>query len=419
MLEASDEARVSLRTPILFVLAPFALLYALCNYYRSVNAVLAPHLIAAFQLNAAQLGLLVSVYFLCSALFQVPLGLILDRFGPRRVQATLIILAAGGACIFALGSYWPLLLFGRAIMGIGSAGGLMTSILAVTMWFPSSRWPVMTGLVMSLASIGALFSTLPTQLVLNVTDWRHVLLGVALLSIAAVGLLLAVVPEKKREAKGESFGEQLRGLGLIYRDPLFWRFAPLYLTTTGSTMAFQSLWAGPWLHDVAGFGANAVATHLLVISALQICSYFVIGWLATTLAKFNIKLPHIVMTGSAIYIASVTPLLLPNGAGVWSVILGAGLLSNVNTLCYSIMSRHFPKHMTGRANAALNFFYFIGAFIVQFAVGLVMDTVPATVPGHYPVTGYRLAFAVMIALQIVAWTWCILRREKVAEAAAD
>jgi hypothetical protein len=121
-----------------------------------------------------------------------------------------------------------------------------------------------------------------------------------------------------------------------------------------------------------------------------------------------VPLVRIVHIGSALYIATLTPLLLPTGIGMWSVIGGIGLLSNINTLCYPILSQYFPAAMTGRATTALNSFFFVGAFLVQSAIGLVIDLVPATEPGHYPALAYQLAFAVMIALQLGAWAWCLI-----------
>lgn len=406
------------RFPVLAVLVPFALVFALCNYYRTVNAVLAPYLIQQLSLNAGQLGLLISVYFLVSALFQAPLGLLMDRYGPRRVQAVLIVVAGLGAIVFALGTSWPVLITGRAIMGIGAAGGLMTSIQAVTLWFPASRWPFFNGFVMSLGALGSLAATLPTQYLIDLFDWHHVLVAVAFIGFIGSVVLFGVVPEKRKAPKGETLGDQLRGMAAIYRDRLFWRFAPLYLSTTGSTMAFQSLWAGPWLHDVGALDAQAVASHLLMLSLLQIGSYFLVGFIATELGKRNVPLTRIVQCGSAIYIATLTPLLLPTGIGLWSVILGIGLLSNVNTLCYPILSQYFPAAMTGRATTALNSFFFVGAFLVQFAIGLVIDLVPATEPGHYPALAYQLAFAVMIALQLCGWAWCLITPKKLRVAAS-
>jgi MFS family permease len=401
------------RWPVLTVLVPFALLFALCNYYRTVNAVLAPHFIHDLGLDAAQLGLLVSIYFLMSALFQAPLGLLMDRFGPRRVQATLITIAGIGAAMFALGDSWPVLLAGRAIMGLGAAGGLMTGLMAVTLWFPAARWPLFNGFVMALGATGSLVATEPTQFLLGYADWHQILLGVAVISVVAGGLLLWIVPEKERQAT-LTMASQLQGVATIFRDRLFWRFAPMYMAAVGSTMAFQSLWAGPWLHDVAQLDPEHVATGLLAMSILQIASYFGVGLLATELNRRQVPLVRVVITGAALSVLSQTPLMWPSGAGYWIVLAGLGLLSNMTTLCYPILSRHFPPALTGRATTALNMFFFVGAFAMQYMIGLVIDLVPTSTPGHYPVIAYQLAFAMMFTVQVSAWLWCLVKPREAA-----
>ena len=206
---ARVEEPVVARLPIWSVLAPFALIFGLCNYYRTVNAVLAPDLINGFHLSAGQLGLLISIYFLVSALFQAPLGLLMDRYGPRRVQGALILIGGCGVLIFALGTTWPVLLLGRVVMGIGAAGGLMTAIQAVTLWFPAPRWPFFNGMVFSTGAFGALVATLPTRWLLDLVDWHHVLVGVAVVSFFASFWLFGMVPEKKRPPKGETLRQQL------------------------------------------------------------------------------------------------------------------------------------------------------------------------------------------------------------------
>src|ERR1041385_2894223 len=127
---------------ILSVLAPFAAGFFLSNYYRSVNAVLSPRLIADFQLTAADLGLLTSIYFFTSAIFQAPLGMLMDRYGPRRVQAALLAMGGIGVLIFALGQDRLVVMLGRAVMGMGAAGALMTSFQAIGIWFQAERRPV-------------------------------------------------------------------------------------------------------------------------------------------------------------------------------------------------------------------------------------------------------------------------------------
>lgn len=406
---ARDAAQRRESLPILRVLIPFALVFALSNYYRFVNAVLAPRLVADFDLRASDLGLLVSAYFLVSALVQAPLGLMMDRYGPRRVQAALIALGAIGALIFGLGESWTMALLGRIVMGIGAAGALMTSFQAVTLWFPAARWPLFNGIVMSVGGLGALAATLPTQWLVDLAGWRQLMVGVALASVAGALMLAVFVPDKVAERHPATLGEQFRGIATVYRDPVFWRVAPLFMTTIGSTVAFQSLWAGTWLRDVAGLAPHAVASDLLILTLVQIAAYTGTGLLAGELNRRGVPLLRIVLVGGALYILSQVPLVLSTGIGRWIVLLGMGLLSNVNTLCYPMLSAHFPKSLTGRANTALNTFFFIGAFALQFAVGLVIDLFPAEASGNYPVLAYQLAFAVMVVIQVASWLWLLVR----------
>lgn len=416
MTETSRPAALPGRLPILTVLAPFAVIFALGNYFRFMNAVLAPHLIADLQLTAGDLGLLVSAYFLVSALFQAPLGLLMDRFGPRRVQAALIVLGGVGALIFGAAQTWPIALLGRVVMGIGAAGALMTSFQAVTLWFPMARWPFFNGIVLGIGGLGSLAATLPTQWLIDLAGWHRLMIGVALASFAGGLMLFAVVPERTADKKPASFGEQLRGIGEIYRDRMFWRVAPLFMTTIGSNIAFQSLWAGTWLRDVASLDPHDVATDLLILTLVQIVIFVVNGFIASELNRRGVALIKIVSIGAALYILSQTPLVLPTGIGRWIILLGMGLLSNVNTLCYPILSQHFPPRLIGRANTALNTFFFIGAFTLQYMVGLVIDLFPAESSGHYPVLAYQLAFTAMLAAQIASWIWLLIPPRQAAQA---
>ncbi len=415
MTETSRAAAFLGRQPILGVLAPFALVFAVGNYFRFMNAVLAPHLVADLHLTAGDLGLLVSAYFLASALFQGPLGLLMDRFGPRRVQATMIIFGGVGALVFGIAASWPLALVGRVMMGLGAAGGLMTSIQAVTLWFPAPRWPFLNGVVLSVGALGALAATLPTQFVIDLVGWRQLMIGVALAAFAGGLLLFTVVPERVADKRPSSLGEQLRGLGEIYRDRVFWRVAPLYLTTVGSTIAFQSLWAGTWLRDVAGLGPQAIASDLLILTVMQVASYVFNGFVASELNRRGIGLMRIIIVGAALYVLSQTPLVLPTGIGRWAVLFGMGLLSNITTLSYPMLAQHFPQRLVGRANTALNTFFFGGAFTLQYMVGLVIDLFPPEASGHYPVMAYQIAFGLTVSAQIASWIWLLIPPKERAE----
>ena len=403
-MECKGRERTATWRLVFTIVVPFGIGFFLSNYYRSMNAVLSPRLISDLGLTATSFGLLTSVYFFATALFQLPLGLLMDRYGPRAVQATMMMLASAGVAIFAVGQQLPLLIFGRAVMGIGAAGALMTSFQAVTLWFPASRWPLINGLVLGAGGLGALTATLPTELILHVTDWRHLMLGVAVASLAAGALIATVVPDRKAGRDSGSLREQLQGVARIYSDRLFLRIAPLYATTVGGNLAFQGLWAGPWLKDVAHLSSSQIARGLLVVAVLQTISYVVVGWLAGVLGKRGIGIPRIIGIGTLLFIASQGGLLMPSGTARWPVLVGMGVFANVNLLSYPLLARNFPAGLVGRVNTAINLFVFLGAFVLQYAVGALIGLFEPVSPGVYPAYAYQVAFAVMVAVQAASWT---------------
>ncbi|MCB1809326.1 MAG: MFS transporter, partial [Candidatus Competibacteraceae bacterium] len=135
------------------------------------------------NLDAADLGLLTSVYFLAFALFQLPLGILLDRFGPRRVETTLLLVAASGALLFAYSETSGGLLLGRALIGMGVSACLMASFKTTASWFPRARVPAMNAWIMTAGGLGALSATRPVELALEFTDWRGV---VSILGFATI-----------------------------------------------------------------------------------------------------------------------------------------------------------------------------------------------------------------------------------------
>lgn len=126
------------------IIVPFAAAYFLSLFFRSINALIAPDLVSELALGPSDLGLLTSMYFLTFALFQLPLGALLDRFGARRVQGTLVAVAAVGAAIIAVGQDLATVAAGRALVGLGFAGGLMSAYKQMADWFPPARLPSST-----------------------------------------------------------------------------------------------------------------------------------------------------------------------------------------------------------------------------------------------------------------------------------
>ncbi len=386
---------------------PFGAGYFLSYLYRSINAVIGPPIAAEFGLGAADLGLLTSVYFLGFGLFQLPLGILLDRYGPRRVQCALLLVATGGAIIFSTVQSFALLTLGRALIGIGFAGGLMASFKAITVWFPRDRWPLVNGLIMGFGGLGTMAATTPVEMALEWVSWRTVFHFLAAVTAAVSILILLAVPAHRSEREGgaDSMRETLTGLGLIFRDRLFWRVAPVSIAAMGAGLALQGLWAGPWLQDVAGLSSNEVARHLLVLNVALTLGMLATGIVADGFARIGVGPLGVVGFAASILIVPLVLLILevhPRGYWVWALF---GFLSNLAIVVYPAISAHFTVRYAGRAMTGLNLLLFLGAFLIQYLVGAVIDLWPPGPGGGYHPDGYRSAFWLAGFLIVLGVGW--------------
>ena len=191
------------------IFVPFALGYFLSYLFRVVNAVIAPNLAADIGVDPSQLGLLTAAYFISFASFQLPLGVLLDRFGPRKIEAFLLLFAAAGSFVFAKADSLMGLVLGRALIGFGVSACLMAAFKGFVLWFPSEQWPRVNGFQMAAGGLGALTATAPVEAALGVTDWRGIFYLLAVLCLVVAAAVFFVVPEKKIQTTGIRFGDQI------------------------------------------------------------------------------------------------------------------------------------------------------------------------------------------------------------------
>ena len=206
---------------ILFIFVPFSIGYFLSYLYRSTNAVLAPYLNQDLGINAEELGLITSVYFLTFALFQLPLGILLDKYGARRVQTILFIIASIGAMTFALGNDVLQLTIGRGIIGLGVSGALMGAFKAISVWFPKERLSLLIAIYLGFGAMGAVVASTPLELALNITSWRIIYLFLSVITMLVGFLIFFVVPEKKMPSDENKNDNIIKVLKEIYSSYTF------------------------------------------------------------------------------------------------------------------------------------------------------------------------------------------------------
>jgi MFS family permease len=392
------------RRLLALVFLPFAAGYFCSFLFRNVNSVVFPELTREFGLTPGSLGMLTSAYFVTFSLAQLPLGVLMDRYGPRLVNGVMLLVAAAGAVVFALAQSLPVLAAGRALIGMGVAVCLMSSMTAFVLWFPRERTATLFGWMLLVGSCGALTATKPVELLLRVMDWRTLFWWLAALAAGASALLLFVAPEKSVAGKGQTLRSQIAVIGTVYRSRDFWNIGLAAALVQGVAIGLLGLWAGPWLRDVVGLTRADMADRLLVAAAAFGVGGVVCGTLSDWLARRGVAPVATYFAGCIACTLAMLPIVLGvrDGAVLWWALF-VGFCA-FGSLSYPLISTRFPREITGRLITALNLVTFSTAFIAQFAVGLIINLWPV-VDGRYALAGYQTSFALFFGLQVLAVAW--------------
>ena len=387
---------------------PFAAGYFLSYLLRNVNAVIAPELTRELGVSAADLGLLTSAYLLAFSAFQLPLGVLLDRYGPRRVEAALLLIAAAGSAWFAVGASLTELALARAAIGLGVSACLMAAFKAFSVWYPVERLPALNAAVMVAGGLGALAATTPLAWAVPVFGWRGLFLVLAGLTVLAA-LAIFSTPEKPASAAGSTLAGQLRELLGVLRSPAFWRYPPMTATALGGFVALQGLWAVPWLMDVGGQTREVAAFHMLLTTLAMVAGFLATALFIGPLRRRGFPPSRVMAIGNALALLVMLALWQDIGSShlLWSVL---GMTFAVGNVAYAEITSRFGPALAGRVNAALNLCTFVGAFVIQWGYGVMVDGLGAA--GWTLAESHRAAFGTLLALQAAGFGWYLWQRPR-------
>ena len=396
---ASLPTRIALR-----ILFAFGFGFFLSMFTRGVANIFKGHIQADLVLTEEALSLAVGTsFFVAFGLMQLPLGVLLDRFDPRKVNALLFSVAGLGAVIFAEAESSAMLSFGRVLMGVGFAGGMMGAMKTYTLWFPADKMPTLNGIQFAVGVLGAFISTKPTQLALEVMTWREVTLVFAGFTFLAAAIYLIVAPRHRSGEAGETIASALRGLGRVYTDPFFWRVTPWVALSMGISQGVGTLYVISWMTDVAGYTVSSAANLLMATSLIGILNFLVMGPVAEALGRRGFAPMWLPVAGVVASMAAMLLLVIQLTAIApviwifWTVSIGANVLS------FAAIARAFPVSLSGRAVTAVNLMGFAFTALSQWVVGYTLDLFPGDLP-----LGYQIAFGVLLATQVLGGIWYFL-----------
>jgi predicted MFS family arabinose efflux permease len=397
---------LSRRTAVVVFFA-FAFAYFFSALLRAITATLSPTLTREFALNAQELGLLAGGYFFGFAATQLPLGTWLDRYGPKRVILSFLLIAVAGCVAFSMATSFTGLLAARVLCGVGVSACLMAPLTGFRRWLSptaqlrANSWMLMTGL------FGMVASTLPVQWLMPVMGWRPLFWVLAV----AVGVAMAAIAWKvpRWEAAAQAGDARPSSYAQVWRHPYFRRLSGIGFFNYGGMIAIQTLWAGPWMVRVAGYAPVDAAAGLFLINLSMLGTFWSWGMATPWLTRQGLTTDRLIALGLPLSFVVLATIIIAGpdaGAGAWAVFC---VSSTFISLAQPAVAMAFPPALAGRALSAYNLIIFAGIFLLQWGIGLLIDGFGAL--GLAEVMCFRLAMAVFLACNVMSYGYFVLAKD--------
>ena len=384
-----------------------AVAFGYAFFQRVAPSVMVSDLMETFSVGAAVLGQLSAFYFYPYALLQIPIGVLLDRFGARVLLSGAMALAAIGSIAFGLASSLELAYAGRFLIGVGSAVGFIGSMALATQWFPLHRFALLAGLAMLMGMVGGFAGQAPLAALITIFGWRATMVASG---GAAAGLAIAIAlvvrnsprPSIERPARRQQWAELRSGLSQAVRSREIWLIAVVATSMSGPMLAFGGLWGVPYLvvaYDLPRPQAALLVSMMLVGWAVGAPAG---GWVSDYVRRRKAPL---IFAVSALLLLLVILTAVPQ-LPLWvlvSVIFAIGFTGGHMVITYALAREISPPGLHGSVMGLVNGMTVASAALLQPLIGALLDGLwdgtMASGVRVYEASDYRLALA-----SLVAWT---------------
>ena len=387
----------------------FAFGYYISNLLRAITATISPELVSEFNLSAGNLGLLGGGYFLGFALVQIPLGYLLDKSGPKKIVSYFLLIAIIGIISFSLSQNFISLLISRALIGAGVGACLMGPLTAYRVWFQdetqqrANSWMLMTG------AIGMLSSSLPVQFFLPIIGWRSIFGILAILTLFCIILIIIFIPNWNK-ANVQNTSDDKGSLKEVWQNKFFKSLVPMGFFNYGGLFAIQTLWAGPWMVKVSGYTPEESANGLFIIYLSLLFSFLTWGYFvpkfsknvsdAIRLLKFGAPL-NLIVLAFIIYLGPKA------GALHWAFFAVSSVFLS---LSQPAVGMAFSLSNAGKALTSFNLLLFIGAFALQWIIGVIIDLTMNL--GFSEILGFRFAMIFFLLTSFFSYLFFLIKNYK-------
>jgi MFS family permease len=395
----------------------FAAGYFVSYVFRGVNLGFAPLITHDLGLSAADLGLLTSLYFIGFALAQIPVGVLLDHFGPRRVTASMLVFAAAGIWVFGASRGLAGLMIGRLLIGIGVSVCLSAAFKASAQHFALARLPLINGFTMAVGGLGGVVVGSPLAALLQVASWRQVCVGLGMFTLVVAAAIVLFAP-RKAEADPHHRADvvtQFKGTWLILKSGVFWKIASFSVVTQGVFYAMQSLWIRPYLLDVMGLAPAHAAALVSILGFAMMFGCVGFGAAARGMERRGVSVYAFCGAGMMLFVATQLLMVLRVPVPPSVLIAAYGIFGGTGILSYAVAAEYFPSHMIGRAHTTLTLVIFLLIFGFQVGVGAMLSFWPSD-GGRYPASAHLTVWIVLIGLQVASAVWYVFPSRTVQKA---
>ncbi len=352
------------------------------------------------------LGFLSSAYFWTYAAMQIPCGIMVDRFGPRRVSVIFLIIAAIGSGLTSMADSFTIVIMGKVMIAAGMAAIYIPLMKVVSVWFPPNYFPQLNGITIAVGNLGAITATVPLQILVNALGWRDTFVALMILTFVIAILCLIFIKElpsrKLEKAEGVKSTGMLAGLKTVMSGGRkFWPMAAAYFFVYGSIIVFQGTYSKVYFDSIYSFGGFTI--WLVAMIGIGKASSIVLSGILS--GRGIIKSKRVAMLyGTTCYAAIWFVLWIFMGSFdnplFWGIICSLfGFFGGFMSLSFSQVKENYPLNVSGTSVGALNVFVFLGASVATTISGYIIGS-SYTVESFFPVWGLMFLFSVLAVVAI-------------------
>ena len=387
------------------MVATFGVIGAFSHFLRSSHTVIAPEIVRDLGLSAEGLGVMTSAFFLAYAASQIPTGVLLDRFGSRRVMSMMLLIAVAGNLVFGAAGSLSQATLGRLLMGVGCASLYMGAYVACARWVAPARFGNVVAVITGIGNGGNLIAATPMAVAATVFGWREIFFALGALTLALALVLLVVVRDAPPAATvedrpRESLKATLSDLHWLLANREMHCLVAMALACYATFASVFSLWVSPYLHDVHGLGAIDRGNVVFAMALASAIGAFL--WAAAD-RVFNTRKGLVIAGATTTIGVLIVMAVLPRpSVGTAAALLTLFCLTSTYSVRVMIHGRMlFPDHMAGRAMTTVNLGMVLGVALVLPLTGVIVGAFQG-VETAAPEAAYRAVFVFLAVLTAAA-----------------